>query len=106
MSDPQIAVHDDRDLSRYEVYVDRHLAGFAVYRLAPGQVVFVHTEIGDDYAGHGVGSALARAALDDVRTQHKRATPQCPFIAAYIRRHDGYADLVDTAHRYLVDGAS
>jgi len=57
----------------------------------------VHTEIDTSFSGHGVGSALARGALDDVRRQGKLVTARCPFIAAYIRGHREYADLVDDA---------
>ena len=101
-SSPGITVRDHPEASRYEAYVDGALAGFAVYRLAPGRVVFVHTEIHDDYAGHGVGSALAEAALDDVRTHGQQVIPLCPFIASYIRRHPDYLDLVDEKHREVL----
>ena len=60
-------VADAPERSRFEISVDGALAGFAVYRLAPGRITFVHTEIDDAYAGQGLGGQLARAALDDVR---------------------------------------
>jgi len=31
---------------------------------------------------------------EDVAVRGLRVTPQCPFIAAYIKRHPAYADLV------------
>ncbi|HTF53970.1 MAG TPA: GNAT family N-acetyltransferase [Pseudonocardia sp.] len=95
----EIAVRNNPDANRYEASVDGELAGFAFYRLAPGQVVFVHTEVQDGYEGQGVGGALAKAALDDVRRQGKKAAPVCEFIAGYIRRHPDYVDLVDEAYR-------
>lgn len=95
----KIAVHNNPDANRYEAIVDDELAGFAVYRLTPGRVVFVDTEVRNIYQGQGVGSALAKAALDDVRRQGKQVAPLCSFIAAYIRRHPDYVDLVDETHR-------
>ena len=62
--------------------MDGALAGFAVYRLAPGRITFVHTEIDDAYAGQGLGGQLARAALDDVRGRGLAVRPDCPFIRA------------------------
>jgi uncharacterized protein len=59
-----IEVHDVPEHTRYEVTVDGRLAGFAAYRETLGVRVFTHTEVDDDYEGRGVGSALARAALD------------------------------------------
>jgi uncharacterized protein len=95
----EISVHDNPAASRYEAYVDGALAGFAAYSGQPGRVVFTHTETDPEFAGQGVGGALARFALDDVRARGLQATPLCPFIAAYIGKHPEYVDLVDEAHR-------
>jgi predicted GNAT family acetyltransferase len=46
--------------------------------------------------GTGVGSQLVRGALDDLRVRGLRLVPLCPFVAAYVRRHPEYADLVAT----------
>jgi hypothetical protein len=94
MAAPDIAVHENPERSRYEVFVDGDLAGYSAYRDVGGNRVFTHTTIDPDYEGHGVGSALARAALDDVRTRGLPITARCPFIAGYIDRHPDYADLV------------
>jgi predicted GNAT family acetyltransferase len=57
-------------------------------------VIFTHTEVLPAFEGRGVGSALAKGALDAVRAEGSSVEPRCPFIAAYIRRHPAYADLV------------
>lgn len=95
----KIEVRDNPSEQRYEVFVDGSLAGSAFYRTEPDLVIFTHTEIDPAYEGQGVGSALARTALNDVRSQGKHVVPQCPFIAGYIRRHDEYVDLVDERFR-------
>ena len=82
--------------SRYEITVDGELAGFSEYRPIEGARVFTHTEVFDAYEGKGVGSALARGALDDVRARGHRLVALCPFVAAFLERHPEYADLVDT----------
>ncbi len=79
---------------RYEAYVGDRLAAVATYRDLPGRRVFLHTEVHRAFAGQGIGSRLAAAALDDVRARGLFVTPKCPFIAAYIRSHPEYADLV------------
>jgi predicted GNAT family acetyltransferase len=33
-------------------------------------------------------------ALDDIRSRGLKVVPLCPFVAAYIRRHPEYEDLV------------
>jgi uncharacterized protein len=90
-----VTVQDAPERTRYEITVDGALAGFAVYEdRADGVRVFTHTEVSDAYEGRGIGSALARGALDDVRTSGRRLVPRCPFIAAFIRRHPDYGDVV------------
>lgn len=89
------AVRDVPERTRYEVSVDGELAGFAEYRDRDGARVFTHTEVFDAFEGQGVGTALASGALDDVRASGGRLVALCPFVAAYIERHDEYADLID-----------
>ena len=81
--------------SRYEIHVDGQLAGFADYSVAPGVIAIPHTEVDPAFEGRGLGSQLARAALDDIRRQGMQVAPHCPFIATYITRHPEYADLVE-----------
>jgi predicted GNAT family acetyltransferase len=87
------------DEQRYEARIGGELAGIAAYDLSEDAVVLTHTEVDDTFEGHGVGSALARFALDDVRRgglgEGRRVVPQCPFIQAWIEKHPDYADLVD-----------
>jgi predicted GNAT family acetyltransferase len=90
----QIDVRDNPHLSRYDVFVDDELAGFAVYHRVGGRVVFMHTQVADRYEKHGVGTALAGAALDDVRRSGLHVTPLCPFITSFIRHHPEYRDLI------------
>jgi predicted GNAT family acetyltransferase len=79
---------------RFEAHVDGRLAGFVTYLRGPGVVTFEHTEVDPDFEGQGVGSALARAALDQARADGTEVVPACPFVAGWIERHPGYADLV------------
>ncbi|WP_344589682.1 GNAT family N-acetyltransferase [Actinomadura vinacea] len=87
-------VTDNAEASRYEIRVDGELAGFAQYRTRPGKIVFTHTEVDGAYEGQGVGGALARGALDDVRAKGLAAVPLCPFIEGWIDKHPDYRDLV------------
>jgi uncharacterized protein len=89
-----VEVRDAPAERRYEVRVGADLAGFAAYRLDGDVIVFTHTEVDDRFEGQGLGSRLAREALEDVRGHGRRVVPQCPFIASYIERHPEYAELV------------
>jgi predicted GNAT family acetyltransferase len=78
----------------YEITVDGQHAGLAAFEERPGVVVFTHTEIDDAFEGKGLGSTLARAALDDVRARGLKVLPHCPFIRSWIERHPDYQDLL------------
>jgi predicted GNAT family acetyltransferase len=93
-ADAELVVIDASEAARYEARAGDRLLGFVEYRLAPGVITFIHTEVLPGSEGGGVGSRLARAVLDDARTRGLRVRPWCPFIAAYIRRHPEYGDLL------------
>jgi predicted GNAT family acetyltransferase len=92
MSD--VSVRDNHDESRFEAYVDGSLAGFSAYAVSDGVITFTHTEVDDAFEGQGVGSALVRASLDQVRAgSGLRVRPLCPFVRAWIKEHPDYQDL-------------
>ena len=90
---PDIRVEDNAAASRYEIYVDDKVGGFAEYHMNGKRIVFTHTEIGDAYEGHGLGGQLVGYALDDARRRGLTVVPRCPFVRTYIEDHQEYADL-------------
>ena len=78
---------------RYELTVEGHLAA-TYYSIADGVVTFIHTEVPPELGGKGVGSALVKGALDQVRADGLKVIAQCPFVNAYIGKHAEYADLL------------
>jgi hypothetical protein len=92
--DPEVMVRDNPAAARYELFVAGQLAGFASYVLSGATMTIPHAEVEPRFEGRGLGSRLARFALDDARSRGLAVVPRCPFVAAYIRRHPDYADLV------------
>jgi uncharacterized protein len=84
---------------RYEAVVDGAFAGFTSYRLRPGVISFVHTEVDDAFAGHGVASVLIREALEDARRRGLEVLPFCPFVNSFIASHREFVDLVPGSRR-------
>jgi uncharacterized protein len=93
MADPISVVRNDAQ-HRYDAIVDGKVAGSAHYRVQPGKLIFYHTEVGVGYEGRGVGGTLVRSTLDDVRARGEKITAECPFVAAFLKRHPEYEDLV------------
>lgn len=91
----EVKVTHNQDKARYEATVDGEPAGFVEYQLTDQIIVMSHTEVDPAFEGQGVGSALARFALDDVRAEGKRRVlPTCPFIKGWIQKHPEFATLV------------
>jgi predicted GNAT family acetyltransferase len=87
---------------RYVLRVGGEPAGELVFRDRGGGVLaFLHTEVDPACRRRGLGSALVRGALDDVREQGLKIVAICPFVEAYVRDHPEYADLAvaDPARR-------
>jgi predicted GNAT family acetyltransferase/glutaredoxin len=80
--------------SRYELRLGGRRIGLAAYRRRNGRIAFTHTEVDEDREGHGFGSRLARAALEDAGRKGLEVVPLCPFMAHYIDRHPEYQALV------------
>jgi predicted GNAT family acetyltransferase len=95
-SGPDVEVTRDRGLGRWEVRVDGALAGGLVYRVdEAGRTVLEHTEVREAFEGRGIGSRLARTALDEIRAEGGRVVVECPFVRAWLRRHREYDDIID-----------
>jgi uncharacterized protein len=101
-----IQFRDDPDQHRYVAEDDDHVAGIAVYHLRGGRHIFVHTEVSPEYAGKGIGSQLARFALDDVRAKGGTVVPLCPFIASWVKQHPEYDDIVDQVLLDRINGGT
>ena len=89
--------------SRFEVYVDSELAGFADYRHASDRLSFTHTEVAEKFAGRGLATALIRTALDEARNRGAGVLPFCSFVRAFIARNPEYLDLVPADQRERFD---
>ena len=96
-NDPSVV--DAPQAGRFEVLVDGEVAGFAEYRRTSSALAFTHTVIDPAFEGRGLGSVLARGALDATREAGSPVLPFCPFIRGYIQRHPAYLDLVPAERR-------
>ncbi|MGI5244128.1 GNAT family N-acetyltransferase [Dactylosporangium sp. CA-139066] len=80
-------VVDNAEENRFEIAVDGERAGAAYYRIHDDRIVFTHTEVQPQYEGKGVGSKLANGALTLAKERGLHIVAQCPFIAAYLKKH-------------------
>ena len=89
-----LQIKHDPASGRFSTQVDAHGAELR-YRRLDGRLLIDHTGVPQAIGGRGVAGELVRAALDYARAENLRVVPLCSYSAEYVRRHPGYADLVD-----------
>lgn len=79
--------------NRFEVRVGQALA--VIDYLRKGNfLIFLHTGVPKELENQGIGSLMARTALEYAKTEKLTVLPECPFVRAYIKRHPEYQPLV------------
>ncbi len=88
---------DSPDQGRFELHRNGDLVGWLYYtRLRPNRYALRHTEVASSHQHQGVGGALVRRVLDEIRARSGTVTAICPFVVDYLSRTDAYDDLIDT----------
>jgi hypothetical protein len=64
------------------------------YSLDGNVLELIHTEVPKKLRGTGIGSSLAKTALDWARRDKYKVDIICPYVQAYVARHPEYSDLV------------
>ena len=88
------AVRHDEDKRRFEWTEEGHLCVMD-YVLADGVAAFTHTGVPRPVEGRGIAADLVRTALETARLRGWRVRPVCSYVAAFMRRHPEYQDLLD-----------
>jgi len=78
---------------RFELAVEGHTA-FIDYREDGDRMVLVHTEVPQALGGRGIGTRLARGALDLARQEGRRLELRCDFLQGFVERNPEYRDLL------------
>ena len=87
------ALKDNKAQSRFEMEIDGQLV-FADYRLRDGSLVLPHVEAAPALRGKGAASRLMAAVMERARDERWRVVPLCGYARAWLRRHQGYQDLL------------
>jgi predicted GNAT family acetyltransferase len=89
----KVELIENEDRGRFEAHVGDLKA--VMYRYYDdGSIVITHTLVPDELTGQGLAGHMARIVLDGAREQGLSVVPICPYVAAYIKRHPEYQDLV------------
>jgi predicted GNAT family acetyltransferase len=97
MSEPVVA--DAPRRKRFEISLDGELVGFTTYHRGARALSLIHTEIDPGHEGQGLASKLITGVLDTARAEGLPVLPFCPFVRAFIEKHNEYLDLVPVERR-------
>jgi uncharacterized protein len=86
-------VRDNKAQHRFEMNAGDDPA-IAYYSLAPGVITLTHTEVPAALRGQDIASRLMRSVLETARAQGLKVVPRCSFVAAFMRRHPEFNDLL------------
>ena len=86
-------VHDNAELSRYDLVVGDELAGYLAYRKADDHVLVTSTVVRPEHRGHGLASELVQHSLDDLRRQGLALRTTCWYVKEWLNSHPDYQDL-------------
>lgn len=78
--------------SRFVLHFEGQEAGVAEYERDGDQWVFTHTEVPPELSGRGLAGKLVGHALDAAIAEGGTIVPQCPYVAAYVRKHPQYQE--------------
>jgi predicted GNAT family acetyltransferase len=84
-----------QESDRFGIAVDGQTVGFTEFADRDGQRVFTHTEVADDFEGRGLATILIGEALQSTRDAGLRIVPVCTLVAAFVDKHDEFADVAD-----------
>ncbi|NKI34695.1 N-acetyltransferase [Wenzhouxiangella sp. XN79A] len=94
MSDPtHHPIHHEPEANRFETTVDGETC-LLDYRLDGQVMTMTRVYVPPPVEGRGIASRLTRFALDHCREHGLSVVPRCPYVAAWIKRHDDYEDLL------------
>ena len=72
---------------RFEVSADGVVAGFAQFVDHDGRRVFFHTEVGEEFSGHGLAGIVVEEAVRATREEGLTVVPVCPYVAKWLTKH-------------------
>jgi predicted GNAT family acetyltransferase len=88
---------------RFTIAVNGQTVGSAFFAERGNQRVFYHTEVADEFEGRGLATILVQEALAATRADGLRVVAVCPLVAAFVRRHHDFDDIVDRPTPEILD---
>lgn len=87
------SITNNHELNRYETEVEGHLCELN-YSQADSVMTISRVYVPSPVEGRGIASALTQFALDDCKARGLSVVAVCPYVFAWIKRHEEYQHLL------------
>jgi predicted GNAT family acetyltransferase len=87
----QLVVEHNAAQRQFEIRIAGHAPAVLTYALTGNTLNLLHAGTPKELEGRGIAGRITKHAL---RENKLRVIPTCPYVAAYIKRHPEYEDLV------------
>jgi predicted GNAT family acetyltransferase len=81
--------------AEFTVAVEGNAVGLMTFVERDVHRVFLHTEVEPAYGGRGLATLLIAEGLAATRADGRRIIALCPMVAAYVKKHHDYDDILD-----------
>jgi predicted GNAT family acetyltransferase len=85
-------IHNEAE-NRFETWVDGQLSKLD-YSIHGSTIMMLHVGVHPEQRGQGIAGKITQAGLEYAKEKNLRVIPMCSYVAAYIRRHPEYAELM------------
>jgi predicted GNAT family acetyltransferase len=85
MTNTPTVTHQPED-NLFLIHIGENMA-YQEYIKKGNEIIITHTEVPRELEGKGLGSLLAKNALQYAEESGLKLNPVCPFMAAYVRKH-------------------
>ncbi len=89
----EVKIIENTEKKRFEAEIDGRMA-FIEYIRAKQQIYLTHTEVPVALEGKGIGSSMVKQVLQQIKNEGLELVPLCPFVAAYVKRHPEWRELL------------
>ena len=82
----ELEIRNNPAAHRFETSINGHTA-FIDYKLRPGVMTVLHTEVPIQLEGRGIAGALTKFALAYISSEKLKLVPLCPYMQSYLQKH-------------------
>lgn len=80
--------------TEFTITVNGQTVGAAAFEDRGNRRVFVHAEVDDAFQGRGLATILVGEAINSTRADGLGVVAVCPMVAAFLRKHNEFDDIV------------